>query len=136
MHTVCGNLINIDLVLSKKKPIGNQTKNLRCLEHCFNPLLIHCWSTSCTPWINIWIWELYKSYLMVVKKGPMQKLPHIRSKCRGGGGHSNFWTMSKRKPIFFWWLPLVLTFCGSHNCFDVFDLICYGNSIPKSSVYI
>ena len=48
-----GNLINVYLVSSKKKLIGSPNFLLRWREHCFHPLLIHCWSNFWAP-CQIW----------------------------------------------------------------------------------
>ena len=50
--------------------------------------------------LNIGNFGPYKSYLTVVQNGPIQKLPrNVQNEGVGGGGH--FWTMSKRKTLFF-----------------------------------
>ena len=45
------NLIEVSSVWSKKTTICKVIFLLRCPEHCFNPLLIPCWSTSHAHWI-------------------------------------------------------------------------------------
>ena len=49
---------------------------LRWREHCFAPLMIHCWSTSCAPWIERQIFVAFntnfKRLFLVNKDSPKE----------------------------------------------------------------
>jgi hypothetical protein len=58
-------------------------------------------------WVNIWILGIYKSYLTVVQKWPITKLPQVCPKWGGGGVKATFGQCPKERR-FFLCLPLVV----------------------------